>query len=109
MMLNDGDPRKFPGSEEFKGNRDRSKQIIMARKDEAFERDVHNWGDLSSRCSEVLWDVERGAVRNSWSQRRPHKRRISRRVVGMWESGVGWEGKKKPLTQGSGEYVSRLA
>lgn len=89
--LNDGDPRKFPGSEEFKGSRDQAKQIIMARRGEAFERDAHNWGDLSSRCPEVLWNVERGAVRNSCSQRRPHKRKVSRRVMGMWES--VWRGK----------------
>lgn len=64
---------------------------IMARGSEAFERDVHNWGDLSSRCPEVLWNVERGAVRNSWSQRRPHKKKISWRVMGLWES--VWRGK----------------
>lgn len=41
------------------------------------------------RGPKVLWNPERGVVSNIWNQRRPHRRQMSRKVMGVCAEGEG--------------------
>ena len=49
------------------------------------------------RGPKVLWNPERGVVSNIWNQRRPHRRQMSRKVMGG-RGGAEGEGQRAEIT-----------